>query len=221
MSKISQAREGYKPPTGTVNIVVDAKLAIERKTLMDAHAASLEALSDQITAEAQKVEQRPATPKLKKLRDELEELQLTQQAELVALEEREREHVHKLQMIKLPGVEWNDIADRYPPRLDVQFDLDLGYNHHAVAIAAARHTTASGQPVTVELIDLPEGAAKDPAAEYRTVNGVEYLVGPVDDEDWDTILEVGSGWDLSNIVSLQLNLNVLQASNRLGRLKKD
>jgi hypothetical protein len=176
MGNIAKAREGYKPPTGTVQVVIDAEVARERKTLLD-----------QIDAAQDEAKGRVVTPKLKKLRDELD-----------ALTEREREHVHKLRMVKLPGVEWNDLADKYPPRLDVQFDLDLGYNHHAVALAAARMST-------VELVE------KDGAVEEV----------PLDDEDWDTILEVGSGWDIGNIVNLQINLNVLQASNRLGRLKKD
>lgn len=176
MGNIAKAREGYKPPTGTVQVVIDAEVARERKTLLDKIAVAEEESKD-----------RTVTPALKKLRGQLAELT-----------EREREHVHKLRMVKLPGVEWNDLADTFPPRLDVQFDLDLGYNHHAVALAAARKTT-------VELVE----------------NGDEVTEVPLDDEDWDTILEVGSGWDIANIVNLQINLNVLQASNRLGRLKKD
>lgn len=176
MGNIAKNREGYKPPTGTVQIVLDVELAKERKLLLDR--------IEEARAEAQG---RLVTPKLKKLNTELE-----------ALTERERQHVHKLRMTKLPGVEWGDLADKFPPRLDVQFDLDLGYNHHAVALAAARMST-------VELVEN-DGA-------------VEEVI--LDDEDWDTILEIGSGWDIGNIVNLQINLNVLQASNRLGRLKKD
>jgi hypothetical protein len=177
MGNIARARAGYKPPTGTVQIVLDVELAKERKLLLDR--------IDEARAEAQG---RLVTPKLKKLNAELE-----------TLTEREREHVHKLRMTKLPGVEWGDLADKYPPRMDVQFDLDLGYNHHAVALVAARIST-------VEIVDAGEDEAKEV---------------PLDDEDWDTILEIASGWDISNIVNLQINLNVLQASNRLGRLKKD
>lgn len=176
MGNIAKARQGYKPPTGTVQIVIDAEIAKERKTLLD-----------QIAVAEDEAKGRTVTPKLRKLREQLD-----------ALTEREREHVHKLQMAKLPGIEWNDLADKYPPRLDVQFDLDLGYNHHAVALAAAKTNT-------VELVEN---------------DGVVEEV-PLDEEDWATILEVASGWDIANIVNLQINLNVLQASNRLGRLKKD
>ncbi len=198
MGNIAKAREGYKAPSGTLQIVIDAELAKERRTLLDTQAAAEQDLSNQIDAEALAAEARPATPKLKKLRDQLVKLQETHQQQLDALAEREREHLHKLRMVKLPGVEWNDLADTFPPRLDVQFDLDLGYNHHAVALAAARRST-------VELVE------KDGAVEEV----------PLDDDDWEAILEVGSGWDIANIVNLQINLNVLQASNRLGRLKKD
>jgi len=176
MGNIAKNRDGYKPPTGTVQIVLDVELAKERKLLLD-----------RIDAAREEAKGRLVTPKLKKLNDELE-----------ALTEREREHVHKLRMTKLPGVEWGDLADKYLPRMDVQFDLDLGYNHHAVALAAARIST-------VELVEND--------------GNVEEII--LDDEDWDTILEIGSGWDIGNIVNLQINLNVLQASNRLGRLKKD
>lgn len=176
MGNIANARKGYKPPTGTVQIVLDVELAKERKLLLD-----------RIDAAREEAKGRLVTPKLKKLNEELD-----------ALTEREREHVHKLRMTKLPGVEWGDLADKYPPRMDVQFDLDLGYNHHAVALAAARIST-------VELVE----------------DGDEVKEALLDDEDWDTILDIASGWDIGNIVNLQINLNVLQASNRLGRLKKD
>lgn len=183
MGNIAKAGQSYKPPTGTVQIVLDAEVARERKTLLD-----------QIEAAQVEAKGRLVTPKLKKLNDDL-----------TALTEREREHVHKLRITKLPGMEWADLAAQFPPRLNVQFDLELGYNHHAASIAAARHTTADGKPITVELVE----------------DGNEVKEVPLDDDDWKTILDVGAGWDVDNIVNLIINLNVLQASNRLGRLKKD
>jgi hypothetical protein len=183
MGNIAKAREGYKPPTGTVQVVLDAEVAKERKLLLD-----------RIAEARDEAKGRLVTPKLKKLNDELD-----------ALTEREREHVHVLRITKLPGMEWADLAAKFPPRLDVQFDLDLGYNHHAASIAAAKHTTEAGKPITVELVG----------------DGDDVKEVPLDDDDWATILEVGAGWDVDNIVTLVINLNVIQASNRLGRLKKD
>jgi hypothetical protein len=186
MGNIAKARQGYKPPTGTVQIVLDAELAKERKQLLDA-----------IEEAREEAKGRPVTPKLKKLMDEL-----------TVLTEREREHVHKLRITKLPGLEWADLAAKYPPRLDVQFDLELGYNHHAASIAAAQSTIGEGDdawPVTVEIVQ----------------DGEKIKEVPLDADDWAAILEVGAGWDVDNIVNLVINLNVLQASNRLGRLKKD
>lgn len=191
MGNIAKAREGYKPATGTVQLVLDVELAKERKLLLD-----------RIDEAREEAKGRLVTPKLKKLNEELADLT-----------EREREHLHKLYIVKMPGLEWNDLSDRFPPRLDVQFDLDLGYNQHAVAMAAARQTA-------VEIVDVPEGP-RDPEREYVTVAGVDYLVVPLDDDDWATIVEIASGWDIANIVNLVTNLNVLQASNRLARLKKD
>lgn len=198
MGNIAKAGQNYKAPTGTVDLILDVEVAKERKVLLD-----------RIAEARDEAKGRLVTPKLKKLNEEL-----------AALTDREREHLHKLRFTKLPGMEWADLAAKFPPRLESQFDQDLGYNHHAASIAAAQHTTEAGKPVTVELLPIPEGP-RDPEAEYVTANGVDYLVGLLDDEDWETILTVGAGWDIDNIVSVNLNLNVLQASNRLGRLKKD
>lgn len=202
MGNIAKARQGYKAPTGTVQVVIDAELAKERKTLLDTIDQEEQKLSDEVNRAAVAADGRPATPKLKKLRDELNAMKQQHQEQLDALTKREQEHVHKLRIAKLPGMEWADLVAKFPPRLDVQFDLELGYNHHAASIAAARYTTEAGRPITVEVMD----------------DGSEV---PLDDDDWDAILEVAAGWDVDNIVNLVINLNVLQASNRLGRLKKD
>jgi hypothetical protein len=215
MGNIAKAREGYKPPTGTVQVVLDVELARERNTLLQQQAQEEQTLSTEIDRVAAPAAGRTVPPKLKKLRDEMVALQQRHREQLEALTEREREHLHKLHMTKLAGVEWSDLADKFPPRLDVQFDIDLGYNHHAVAIAAARRSTVDVKEA------LPEGAKRDPEQTYVEVGGVVHRAEPLDEDDWNYILEIASGWDISNIINLQINLNVLQASNRLGRLKKD
>jgi hypothetical protein len=114
--------------------------------------------------------------------------------EIEALEKREREHMHTLRFAKLSPLEWADVTALYSPRDGSHFDASLGYNHHAAAVHAAK------------------------------INGVEIVDGEVvklDDEDWAAILEVASGWDIENIVTVVLDLNVLHASRSLGRLKKD
>lgn len=206
MGNIAKARQSYKPPTGTLRMVLDVELAKERNALLK----RIGAANDHVDELRREAGDRPVTPKLKKANDEV--LRLNE--ELQALEEREREHVHTLHMTKLPGIEWNDIADKFPPRLDVQLDIDLGYNHHAVSLVAARVNT-------VDLKEpLAEGAQRDEDATYVEVDGVVHRAEPLDDEDWNFIEEIASGWDIANLVNLQLNLNVLQSSNRLGRLKK-
>jgi len=114
--------------------------------------------------------------------------------QIAELEDREREHLHTLRFTKLSGLAWADLAALYPPRQNVPFDVSLGYNHHAAAVHAAK------------------------------VNGVEIRDGEtiaLDDDDWKTILDIGAGWDVDNIVTTVLDLNVLQASRAIGRLKKD
>ncbi|PZE66892.1 hypothetical protein [Curtobacterium sp. MCBD17_021] len=206
MGNIAKARQGYKPPTGTLRMVLDVELAKERNTLLQ----RIGAANDHVDELRREAGDRPVTPKLKKANDEV--LRLNE--ELQALEEREREHVHLLHMTKLPGIEWNDIADKFPPRLDVQLDIDLGYNHHAVALVAARVNTVDVKE------PLAEGEQRDEDGTYVEVDGVVHRGELLDDDDWDSIEEIASGWDIGNVVNLQLNLNVLQSSNRLGRLKK-
>jgi hypothetical protein len=207
MGNIAKGRQTYKPPTATVRMVLDSELAKERNTLLK----QIGAANEHVDELRRQSGDRPVTPKLKKANDEI--LKLNEQ--LQALEEREREHVHTLHMTKLPGIEWNDISDKFPPRIDVQMDLDLGYNHHAVALVAAQVNTVDvKEPVE-------EGAPLDEDATYVEVNGVTHRAEPLDAEDWEFIQDIASGWDIANIVQVQLNLNVLQASNRLGRLKKD
>ena len=116
------------------------------------------------------------------------------QKQLAELEDREREHMHTLRFAKLSPLQWADITALYPPRDASHFDHSLGYNHHAAAVHAAK------------------------------LNGVEVVddkVVALDDEDWAAILEVASGWDLENVVTVVLDLNVLHASRTIGRLKKD
>ncbi len=48
MGNIAKARQGYKPPTGTVQIVVDVELARERATLLQTQAAAEQSLADEI-----------------------------------------------------------------------------------------------------------------------------------------------------------------------------
>jgi hypothetical protein len=206
MGNIAKARQGYKPPTGTLRMVLDVELAKERNTLLK----RIGAANDHVDELRREASGRPVTPKLKKANDEV--LRLNE--ELQALEEREREHVHLLHMTKLPGIEWNDIADKFPPRVDVQLDIDLGYNHHAVSLVAARVNTVDVKE------PLAEGEQRDEDGTYVEVDGVVHRAELLDDDDWDSIEEIASGWDIANVVNLQLNLNVLQSSNRLGRLKK-
>jgi len=114
--------------------------------------------------------------------------------QIAELEAREREHMHTLRFAKLSPLQWADITALYPPRDASHFDHSLGYNHHAAAVHAAK------------------------------LNGVEVVddkVVALDDEDWAAILEVASGWDLENVVTVVLDLNVLHASRTIGRLKKD
>ncbi|PYY32353.1 hypothetical protein [Curtobacterium sp. MCBD17_030] len=206
MGNIAKARQTYKPPTGTLRMVLDVELAKERNTLLK----QIGAANDHVDELRREAGDRPVTPKLKKANDEV--LRLNEQ--LQALEEREREHVHLLHMTKLPGVEWNDIADKFPPRLDVQLDIDLGYNHHAVSLVAARVNTVDVKE------PLADGEERVEDATYVEVDGVVHRGELLDDDDWDFIQDIASGWDIANVVNLQLNLNVLQSSNRLGRLKK-
>jgi len=175
-SKISSAREGYKPRTATVTVCLDSAVSDERDKLM---AALAEAEKKKTKADGRLTQKSEAT----KLREQLAEL-----------EDREREHMHMIQLTKLEGLAWAELTAQYPARDNSAFDQDLGYNHHAAAIHAAK------------------------------VNGVELVDGEmreIDDDDWDTILEVASGWDVENIVTVVLRLNVMIAANRVARLKKD
>jgi hypothetical protein len=175
-SKISSAREGYKPRTATVTVCLDSEIADQRDDLMRALA---EANKTKAKANDRLTQKTAAT----KLREEIAEL-----------EDREREHMHTLRFTKLDGLAWADLTAIYAPRENSAFDQQLGYNHHAAAIHAAK------------------------------VNGVELVDGEtrsIDDDDWSTILEVASGWDVENIVTAVLELNVFHASRAVGRLKKD
>ena len=188
MSKISEAREGYTPRTARVTVCLDNAVSDERDALMRRireTAAEVDAV-----AKANRADERlTRKTKADKLREDLKQLR----EELAALEDREREHMHTLQFTKLKGLEWADLTAIYPPRQNVPFDMELGYNHHAAALAAAKK------------------------------NGVALVDGkPValDDDDWSTILEIGSGWDVENITTTVLDLNVLHGSRAVARLKK-
>jgi hypothetical protein len=207
MGNLAKSLQTYTPATGTVKMVLDVELAKERKALLT-QISQLNGDADELRRE---LGQRPVTPKLKKVNDHIAEVE----KQIEDLEEREREHLHTLHMTKLPGIEWNDLSDKFPPRLEVQLDLDLGYNHHATALAAARKNTVDVKEA------LAPGATRDPDATYVDIDGVTHRAEPLDGEDWDFIEQIASGWDIANVVNVQLNLNVMQASNRLGRLKKD
>lgn len=175
-SKISAAREGYKPRTNTVTICLDTGISAERDALM---AKLAEASKPKAKADERLTQASPAA----KLRKQIDDL-----------EEREREHMHTLRFAKLTPLQWADITALYEPRDGSHFDHSLGYNHHAAAIHAAK------------------------------LNGVEVVddkVVPLDDDDWAAILEVASGWDIENVVTVVLDLNVLHASRAIGRLKKN
>lgn len=175
-NKISSAREGYKPRTATVTVCLDSTVSDERDKLM---AALAEANKKKAKAGERLTQKSEAT----KLREQIAEL-----------EDREREHMHALQFTKLEGLAWAELTAQYTARDNSAFDQDLGYNHHAAAIHAAK------------------------------LNGVELIDGEtraIDDDDWATILEVASGWDVENIVTAVLRLNVMIAATRVARLKKD
>jgi hypothetical protein len=178
MSKISDARTNYKPRTTTVTVCLDTEVAEQRDVLLTKLA---EARQAQEKAGARLTQKSPI-PKL--------------QAELAALEDREREHMHVLRFTKLDGLEWVNITATHPARPDSADDLSLGYNNHAASIEAAK----------VNGVEIVEGKA-DPVE--------------LDDDDWATILEVGSGWDVENIVTSVMNLNVLRSARKVARLKKD
>jgi hypothetical protein len=207
MGNLAKSLQTYTPATGTVKMVLDVELAKERKALLT-QISQLNGDADELRRE---LGQRPVTPKLKKVNDHIAEVE----KQIEDLEEREREHLHTLHMTKLPGIEWNDLSDKFPPRLEVQLDLDLGYNHHATSLAAARKNTVDVKEA------LAPGADRDPESTYVDIDGVTHRAEPLDGEDWDFIEQIASGWDIANVVNVQLNLNVMQASNRLGRLKKD
>jgi len=189
LSKISEAREGYTPRTARVTVCLDNAVSDERDALM----GRIREVGAEISkAEKSNRADERLTRKTKadKLRDDLKQLR----EDLAALEDREREHMHTLQFTKLKGLQWADLTAIFPPREKVPFDMQLGYNHHAAAIAAAKTNAVelvSGKPTTL------------------------------DDDDWSTLLDLGSGWDVENIVQTVLDLNVLHGSRAVARLKKD
>jgi len=207
MGNIAKARQTYKPPTGTVRMVLDVELIKERASLLK----EIGAANEHADALRQESGDRPVTPKLKRANDAL--LKLHEQ--LQALEEREREHLHTFLLTKLPGVEWNDLSDKFPPRDGVEFDVEVGYDHQAVALQAARKNTVDVKE------PLADGEQRAEGGTYVEIDGVTYRGEPLDKEDWDFIEEIAAGWDIANLVNVELQLNVLQASSRLVRLKKD
>ena len=177
MTKISDARTNHKPRTTTVTVCLDTEISEERDRLIGKLIEAREAAQKP----GARLTQKSPIPKL--------------EAELAALEDREREHMHVLRFTKLDGLAWVNITAQHPPRDGSADDASLGYNNHEASLEAAK---ANG-------VEIVEGQAE-----------------PVklDDDDWATILEVGSGWDIENIVTAVMTLNVLRSARKVARLKK-
>jgi hypothetical protein len=175
MSKISSAREAHTVPTITVTVCLSTKATEERDAIMVRirEAEAKKGAGDRLSKKTE----------VQSLREEL-----------AAVEDREREHMHVLRFTKMSGLDFANLTAQFTAREKSALDQQLGYNHHAACLAAAKQ---SG----VELVD------DKPVA--------------LDDEDWQTIYDIGSGWDLENIVQAVLNLNATGSARLVGRLKKD
>lgn len=176
MSKISDIAQNYRPPSSTVTVMLSPNdKAVRRR----------EELLREIT-EAQKP--KPGDRLTKK--SPVDELR----AELEAVEATEAQFMRTLRFTKLDGLAFAALTAEHPPRETVPFDLQLGFNHHAGSLSAAK---LNGVDVT----DVAEGV-------------------PLDDDDWKVIFTVGSGIDVENIVQTVLELNVMRSMRTIGRLKK-
>ena len=175
MSKISSAREAHTVPTMTVTVCLSTKVNEERDVLMTRirEAEAKKGAGDRLSMKTA----------VQKLREEL-----------AAVEDREREHMHVLRFTKMKGLDFANLTAQFPAREKSTLDQQLGYNHHAACLAAAKETG-------LEVVDGADA--------------------PIDDDDWATIYDIGSGWDIENIVQANLNLNATGSARLVGRLKKD
>ena len=175
MSKISDIAQNYRPPTRTVIVMLTPNDdAMRRREEL------LTAIVDVEKAAGERLARKAPTAKLRE--------------ELAALEKSETKFMRTLRFTKLDGIKWAELTAKYGPREDVAFDAQLGYNHHAVALIAAK----------VNGTDVTDGAEE-----------------PLDDADWETIHKVASGWDIENIATAVLEMNVMRSARTIGRLKKD
>lgn len=195
MGNIANTAKGAvtKPAGGILKIWLNTDVSSERAEIMRAIEAE-ETKIDGRLATAKKTE----TPKLKQLREQL-----------AAVETREQKHAHELYFEKMPGLDFANLSDLFPPRAGNPTDAEYGFNTRQTTMQAAK---ANG----VELIEDPDGefeTSMRPGKKYKRV--------PLDDEDWNTIESVGSGFDLNGIENLILNLNVMLSSQMVARWKKD
>lgn len=203
MGAIARATENYTKPTAVVAVWLDSEVTPKR-------AAAITKLRQAENVVAALEREKPAedgsskplgNPQLKQARQQVTRYR----RELDELEERERAHAHLLQFAKLDGIQWADISAVYTPRPGNRIDDQTSTNYHAAGLHAAK---VSGSL----LVEDPEGSVE--------VDGTTYRPEPIDDEDWQAIQEIGSGWDIERIAWANLELNVLHSSNQLARLSK-
>jgi len=192
MGNIARARAATsKPIGGTLKVWLNTDVSKERSDVFR-----------ELQAEEAKLEGRPALPKsattkVTKLRERLHEI-----------EERESEHAHLLYFEKLPGLDFANLGDEFPPRAGNPTDMELGFNTRSTTLAAARRNGC-------ELIEDPDGDFRTPTQPDKVFRKV-----PLDDDDWSAILEIGSAYDVNGLEGLILNLNVYYSSQMVARWKK-
>jgi hypothetical protein len=192
MGNIAKAKAANsKPIGGTLIVWLNTDVSKERSDKFR------ELQAEEAKHDGRKALPKGAETKVTKLRQELHEI-----------EEREREHAHVLYFEKLPGNDFADLSDLYPPRAGNPTDLELGFNTRKTTLAAAK---ATGH----ELIEDSEGDFTTPTQPDKVFRKV-----PLDEDDWSAILELGSGYDLNGLEGLILNLNVYYASQMVARWKK-
>lgn len=106
----------FKPLKTFVRVWLDSEHTLQRMKL-----------TAEILQEEKLTEGRAVTPKLKKLRDQMD-----------VLNHNAEDFLHVLEFEKVDGQVWTRIAQTVPPRPDVKLDRQLGYNTFEAAIAAAR-----------------------------------------------------------------------------------